>query len=67
MEFFRKGFDPPPYFWTLWNQWGTFQFWSQKGEELNFPKTSIMAILNINSLLKVPKSNNYHSNSVIAS
>ena len=24
MDFFRKGSDPsPPYFWKLWNPWGT--------------------------------------------
>ena len=57
MEFFRKGFDlHPPYLWKLWNRWGTIQFWSQKGEKLNFPKTPKMAIFNINSLGKVAKS-----------
>ena len=39
MEYFRKGFPPPPYFWKLRVRWGTIQFWSQKGEKLNFPIT----------------------------
>ena len=55
MEFFHKGFDPPPYFWKLWIWWGTIQFWSPKGEKLNFPITPKMAIFNINRLGKVPK------------
>ena len=58
MEIFRKGSDPPPppYFWKLLNPWGKIQFWSQKGKKLNFPKTSKMAIFNINLLGKVLKS-----------
>ena len=55
MEFFRKGFAPPPYFWKLWNWWGTIQFWSQKGEKLNLIKTPKTAIFNINILGRILK------------
>ena len=49
MEFFPKGSDlPPPYFWKLWNPWGTFDCWChQKEEKLNFPKTAKMAVFKI--------------------
>ena len=53
MEIFRKGSDPPPP--LIFGSYG-IQFWSQKREKLNFPKTPKMAIFNINPLGKVPKS-----------
>ena len=40
MKIFRKGSDPPPYFWKLWNQWGTIQLWSPKWKNAEASKNT---------------------------
>ena len=55
MEFSCMGFDQPPYFWKLWNWWGTISFGHKNGKT-KLQKNTQMAIFNIHILGKVPKS-----------
>ena len=55
MDFFRKGYDPPPpFFWSYGTREAQLIFGQEKREKHNFPKTPKMTIFK-KILRKVPK------------
>ena len=40
LEIFRKGSDPPPYTWKLWNSWGIIQFVTKSERKNKLPQNT---------------------------